>query len=244
MCGRYALYGPKSRSRDDDREVSATDRALVQKLIDGLLETFTPRYNIAPQQGNPKNYVPIIRRGESGALEAVLVQWWLLPHWSKEARIRHSTFNARIETVGSLASFRESFKRRRCLIPASGWYEWQELPGGNLPWYVHPSKGDYLLFAGLWDRWERAGEVIESCSIIVGPADESVEPYRDRAPFTVADHDLAAWLDPERRDPESAMSLLKPFDHDAVASHRIDKRVNKATIDVPALIEPLAGGDG
>jgi len=231
MCGRYALYGPKSRSRSDERDVSATDRALVQKLIDELLETFTPRYNIAPQQGNPKNYVPIIRRGESGELEAVLVQWWLLPHWSKEARIRHSTFNARIETVGSLA---------RCLIPASGWYEWQELPTGNLPWYVHPSKGDHLLFAGLWDRWERAGEAIESCSIIVGPADEAVEPYRDRAPYTVADADLDAWLDPQHQDPDAAMSLLKPFGHDAIASHRIDKRVNKATIDDPALIEPIS----
>jgi putative SOS response-associated peptidase YedK len=239
MCGRYALYGPKSRSRDDERDVSATDRVLVQKLIDGLLETFTPRYNIAPQQGNPKNYVPIIRRGESGALEAVLVQWWLLPHWSKEARIRHSTFNARIETVGSLASFRESFKRRRCLIPASGWYEWQELPTGNLPWYVYPARGSFLLFAGLWDRWERAGEVLESCSIIVGPADESVKPYRDRQPFTVADDDIDAWLDPGMQDPAAAMRMLRPFEAAEVDAHRVHKRVNKASTDEPALIEPL-----
>src|SRR5512147_2810517 len=132
MCGRYALYGPKSRSLQLKKDVTARERALIQKFIDEYLKQAAPRYNIAPQQGNPKNYVPIVRRGAGGELELAVVQWWLLPHWSKEPRIKHSTFNARIETVGSLASFREPFKRRRCLIPASGWYEWQELPSGNL----------------------------------------------------------------------------------------------------------------
>ena len=107
MCGRYALYGPKSRSAETKREISASERALIQKFIDEYLKRVAPRYNIAPQQGNPKNYVPIVRRAEGGELELAVVQWWLLPYWSREARIRHSTFNARIETVHSLASFRE-----------------------------------------------------------------------------------------------------------------------------------------
>ena len=240
MCGRYALYGPKSRSADDKREISATDRAIVQKLLDGLLETYTPRYNIAPQQGNPKNFVPIVRKNRAGGLELAMVQWWLLPRWSKEPRVKFSSFNARIESVGELASYRESFRRRRCLIPASGWYEWQELPTGNLPWFIHPTRDDYLLFAGIWDRWEGDAGVIESCAIIVGAADEAVKPYHDRQPFTVADADIAAWLDPGLHDADAVLKLLCPFAPDAVAAHRVDKRVNKATIDDPALIEPVA----
>jgi len=239
MCGRYALYGPKSRSRDEQREVSATDRALVRKLVDGLLETFTPRYNIAPQQGNPTNYVPIVRKDGRGELELAMVQWWLLPRWSKEPRVKFSSFNARIESVGELASYRESVRRRRCLIPASGWYEWQELASGKLPWFIHPTQDDYLLFAGIWDRWERDGEAIESCAIIVGAADESVKPYHDRQPFTVADAEIGAWLNPDLNDAGTVLKLLRPFAPEAVAAHRVDKRVNKATIDDPALIEPL-----
>lgn len=106
MCGRYALYGPKSRSLQLKQDVTSRERALIQKFIDEYLERVAPRYSIAPQQGNPKNFAPIVRRGPGGELELAVVQWWLLPHWSKEPRIKHSTFNARIETVGSLASFR------------------------------------------------------------------------------------------------------------------------------------------
>ena len=98
MCGRYALYGPKSRSPEVKKEISASQRALIQRFIDEYLKRVAPRYNIAPQQGNPKNYVPIVRRAADGALELAVVQWWLLPHWSKEPRIKHSTFNARIES--------------------------------------------------------------------------------------------------------------------------------------------------
>ena len=135
--------------------------------------------------------------------------------------------------------FRDSFRKRRCLIPASGWYEWQELPAGNLPWFIHPSGDDLLLFAGLWDRWEREGEVVESCTIIVGPADDSVKPFHDRAPCTLADGDIRAWLDPARQDADVALRLLRPFAPAAVAAHRVDKRVNSARNDDAALMEAL-----
>jgi len=239
VCGRYALFGPKSRSLQLKKDVTARERALIQKFIDEYLKQVAPRYNIAPQQGNPKNFVPIVRRGEGGGIELALVQWWLLPYWSKEPRIKHSTFNARIETVRSLASFREAFKRRRCLIPASGWYEWQELPSGNLPWFLHPAQDDYVFFAGLWDRWEMGEQVIESCAIIVGPADETSKPYHDRAPYTVADEDIGAWLDPALQDADAAMKLLRPFGKGQLGVHRVDKRVNRATIDEPGLVEPI-----
>ena len=223
----------------EKKSLADADRALIQRFIDTYFETAAPRYKIAPQQGNPKNFIPIVRAGAEGTPELAVVQWWLPPSWSKEPRVKFSTFNARIESVGTLASFRESLKKRRCLIPASGWYEWQELPAGNLPWFIHPCGDDLLLFAGLWDHWEREGEVVESCTIIVGPADESVRPFRDRAPYTVADGDIRAWLDPARQDADTALGLLRPFAPEAVAAHRVGKRINSARNDDAKLMDAL-----
>ena len=236
MCGRYALYGPKSRSRKE-KELGDDERELVLRFVDEYLKQVAPRFNIAPQQGNPKNYVPIVRRNAQGALEMVMAQWWLLPFWSKERRIRYMTFNARIESAERLASFREPFRKRRCLVPASGWYEWQELATGNLPWYIHPLRDEALLFAGLWDRWELGGEVVESCSIIVGPANEAIKPFHHRMPYTVSD--VAAWLDPELQDAPAAANLLIPVPAGEIAAHRVSKRVNTARLDEERLIEPL-----
>lgn len=239
MCGRYALHGPKSRSPDDKKALADDDRALILEFFRKYLATVAPRYNIAPQQGNPKNFVPIIRRKADGELEVALAQWWLLPYWSKEPRIKYMTFNAKIETVETLASFREPFKKRRCLIPASGWYEWQELPSGNLPWYIRPLRDDVVLFAGLWDRWQQGEQAIESCSIIIGPANDAIQAFHDRMPYTVADRDLNAWLDPDFQDADAVSRLLRPIPPDAIAAHRVSKRVNTAKFDDEHLIEPL-----
>jgi putative SOS response-associated peptidase YedK len=125
MCGRY---------------VSPDQAAIERRWHIGrhnqpsLPEPFTARYNVAPQQGNPSNYIPVVRQADDGALELVRLQWWLLSSWAKEPRIKYSTFNARIETMAKAASFRDPLKRRRCIVPALGWYEWQELPPGKLPW--------------------------------------------------------------------------------------------------------------
>ena len=171
MCGRYV--SPDQAAIERQWHIG---RHNPPKLFD----PFPARYNVAPQRGNPANYIPVVRQAEDGALELALLQWWLLPFWSKEPRIKYSTFNARVETVAKAASFREPLKRRRCIIPALGWYEWQELPTGNLPWYLHGAKGEVLAFAGLWDRWESGAEVIESCSIIVGPANKVFANIHDR----------------------------------------------------------------
>ncbi len=237
MCGRYALYGPKSRSTEDKRDLADADRALVMRFVEEFLERAAPRYNIAPQQGNPKAYVPIVRKAARGELEVVMAQWWLLPYWAKERRIKFMTFNARIETAQTLASFRESFRRRRCLVPASGWYEWQELASGNLPWFIRPLREEPLLFAGLWDRWEKGGETVESCSIIVGPANAAIQAFHDRMPYTVTD--VGAWLDPGLTDAMRAAELLAPIPAEAIAAHRVSRRVNSARIDDVGLTEPL-----
>jgi putative SOS response-associated peptidase YedK len=181
----------------------------------------------------------VVRQAEDGVLELVRLQWWLLPYWSKEPRIKYSTFNARVETVAKVASFREPLKRRRCIIPAMGWYEWQELPSGNLPWYLHDPEGALLAFAGVWDRWHGGAEVIESCSIIVGPANGAFEKIHDRMPFVLPQDRAARWLDRKLTDAGTAMELLQPNPDDAIAFHRVSTRVSNARNEAADLIEAV-----
>jgi putative SOS response-associated peptidase YedK len=133
MCGRFAIYTPFRR--------------LWQQL--GLDLDLPPRYNIAPSQD-----IPIIRLNPSGTYEVVDAHWGLIPFWAKDRKIGYSTINARAETVAEKPAFRAAFMHRRCIIPASGLYEWQDLGGKqNQPWFITDTKGDGLAFAGLWERW-------------------------------------------------------------------------------------------
>ena len=196
------------------------------------------RFNVAPQQGNPGNYIPVLRADADGVIELTDMQWWLLPFWSKEARIKYSTFNARVESIATSASFREPFKRRRCLIPARGWYEWQALPNGKQPWYFHAADSSLLAFAGLWDRWQQDDQVIESCTIIVGEPNAAVARIHDRMPFLIPPEHQADWLSPAITDPSAARSLLKQASNDAIAFHPVSKAVGNVANDGPELIDP------
>jgi putative SOS response-associated peptidase YedK len=230
MCGRYV--SPEQGAIEREWHIGRHNQP-------SLLERFAARYNVAPQQGNPANYVPVVRQAEDGALDLVRLQWWLLPYWSKEPRIKFSTFNARVETVATAASFREPLKRRRCIIPAMGWYEWQELPSGNLPWYLYDPKGGLLALAGLWDRWQGGAEAIESCSIIVGPANDRFGKIHDRMPFVLPQDRAEQWLDRKLTDAGTAMELLQPNADDAIAFHRVSTRVSNARNQTADLIKAV-----
>src|SRR5450631_123336 len=167
MCGRFVTKDQAAMERAWHIGRSNTPNPLA-----GLYER--PRFNIAPQQGNPSRYVPVVRANKDGQPEGVRLQWWLLPFWSKTPRIKYTTFNARVESITAAASFREPFKKRRCLVPVSGWYEWQELPTGNLPWYISPANDEAVMLAGIWERWEHDGEVVESFSLVVGEANGTI----------------------------------------------------------------------
>ena len=181
----------------------------------------------------------MVRQANAGELELVHLQWWLLPSWSKEPRIKYSTFNARVETVAKAASFRDPLKRRRCIIPALGWYEWQELPSGNLPWYLHGANGELLSFAGLWDRWEGGSETVESCTIIVGPANEAFGKIHDRMPFALSPDRAEQWMDRKLTDAAKAMELLQPNTDDSITFHRVSTRVSNARNQGTELIEAV-----
>lgn len=200
------------------------------------------RFNVAPQQGNPRNFVPIIRTAEDGTLEVTDMQWWLLPFWSKEPRIKYSTFNARVESVATSASFREPFKHRRCLIPAKGWYEWQQLATRKIPWFFHAADENLLAFAGLWDHWERNDQVIESCTIIVGDPTAPIRQIHDRMPFLVPLDRQAAWLAPDINDPAQVRELLQPPSDSDISFYRVSAKVSNARNDGPELIVPASVG--
>lgn len=176
--------------------------------------------------------------GAMGALELTGMQWWLLPFWSKEARIKYATFNARAETVASSASFREPFRRRRCLIPACGWYEWQQIPGGKQPWFFQAADGALLAFAGLRDRWQSDGEVIDSCTIIVGDPPSTLRDVHDRMAFLIPRAREVAWLPRDLTDAAEVRALLQPAAAGALSFHRVGKAVGNARNDGPELIAP------
>ena len=145
MCGRFTLHTPAAQIRESFN------------LPDLPARELKPRYNIAPNQD-----VAIIRDTGTGR-EMVMARWGLIPGWSKESRTKYSTINARIESVAEKPTYRTPFKRRRCLIPADGFYEWKQDAGNKVPHHIRMQDGKVFAFAGLWDYWEGEGDSIESC---------------------------------------------------------------------------------
>jgi putative SOS response-associated peptidase YedK len=208
---------------------------------------FKARYNIAPSQP-----VPIIRRGSDGQLELVETRWGLLPFWAKQSKVSYNTINARAETVERSASYRQPFRNRRCLVPATGWYEWQLVPGqsNKQPWRMHLSGNQPLAFAGLWDHWSGEGQTIESNTIIVTDAAQGLRTMHERMPVILSPEGARVWLDTAQRDPNRLRSLLAPYAPPELEAYRVTTRVNNARTDTPDLITPVdgeivvAGGSG
>ena len=215
MCGRYV----------------APDRAAIERYWHIGRDNgnpFAERYNVAPQQGNPVYNIPVIRHDREGKPALVMMQWWLLPYWAKEPRVKYSTFNARIETVATAAAFKGPFQRRRCLIPALGWYEWQPTASGKQPWYMHSANGELLHFAGVWDRWKGGDEPIESCSIIVGEPSPGLAQLHDRMPIVLRPEAYSAWLDRSLVNVERVRALLQPVPESEITFHKVGTRVSNS----------------
>ncbi len=219
MCGRFALHA---------------DAAILGKALEvAVPETYHPRYNIAPTQ----TILTLHRVGEERSL--VPLRWGLVPAWSKGPDNRYSMINARSESVHSKPAYRGPFRHHRCLIPASGFYEWQVRErGGKQPYYIHPLDGPLLLFAGLWDRWsgdDRTGP-IDSCTILTTAANALMATIHDRMPVILDAEAQALWLDPET-DPETLRALLIPAPDEALAAHPVGRRVNNSRHEGPDCLE-------
>lgn len=224
MCGRYTQI----LSWSDLVELYRITAAATPLNIEAS-------YNVAPTQS-----VPIVRRARgSGERELAMVRWGLVPFWAKDLKVGYSLINARAETVDTKASFREAFAKRRCLVPANGFYEWRAGAGKvKQPYYITRPDRRPLAFAGLWESWQGpAGERIESCALVVGEANAQLRPVHDRMPAILDAEAAEAWLDTQR-PPVEVKPLLRPYAGD-LAITPVGRGVNNARNDDPSLIEPL-----
>jgi putative SOS response-associated peptidase YedK len=224
MCGRFTV-----------KATWAELIALYRLTMAAPPHNLRPRYNVCPT--DPVDVVT----AEDGKRELGPMRWGLVPRWwSKPLKeLRMATFNARAETVETKPFFRDAFKRTRCLIPMSGYFEWQARASGKQPWYFTATDGSPLLTAaGLWDQWkDRAtGEQIKSCTMIITKPNDFVAEVHDRMPVLLTDDQFAPWL-----SGESGAETLKPAPNDYLQRRPVSKRVNSSTSDAndATLIERL-----
>jgi putative SOS response-associated peptidase YedK len=193
---------------------------------------FAARYNIAPTQD-----VPVVRQGENGRTLSML-RWGLVPSWAKDRKIGASMINARAEGVAEKPAFRVAFRTRRCLVPASGFYEWIAEGKKKQPVYITAADGGALTFAGLWERWSGEGETVESFTIITTAPNAVCAAVHDRMPVILGRADWDAWLDPQRPKDE-ALTLLRACPDALLTTWKVDARVNTPRVDDPTCIAPL-----
>jgi len=226
MCGRFTLTSPDSGI------------AVQFSLLE--LPTLVPRYNIAPTQA-----VAAVRMAiEGAARELVMLQWGLVPFWAKDPQVGSRLINARSETVADKPAFREALRRRRCLVLADGFYEWQKLEGGKQPFFFRMRDGGTFGMAGLWERWVGPSGTIESCTLITTTANDLMRSVHDRMPVILPPRDHDLWLDRGIRQSELFLPLLRPFPSEAMMAHPVSRRVNSPENDDPQCIEPLPHGQG
>lgn len=188
-----------------------------------------PRYNLAPSQD-----IQVIRSGQQRP-EALMMHWGLIPSWAKDPSIGNRMINARAETAAEKPAYRDAFRRRRCIVPVDGFYEWQKLRAGKQPFYIHSRQGRPLALAGLWDRWSGDGRVIESCTILTTSPNELIRPLHDRMPVILSADQVRQWLDP-RTSADALQALMRPCPADELEVYPVQMRVNSPANDDANLI--------
>jgi putative SOS response-associated peptidase YedK len=203
-----------------------------RQALNGLLPLFdavdvSPRYNIAPTQP-----VLAVRAGpEEGELEVVSLRWGLVPSWADDPKIGYRMINARAETVGERPAFRTAFQRRRCLVLADGFFEWQKQGKHKVPFHLCLHERAPFAFAGLWEHWERDGEILETCTLLTTTANDFLRPIHERMPVILPRSDYDRWLDPQFRDASALQALLLPYPAEAMSAYPVSSWVNDAKHD-------------
>ncbi len=193
------------------------------------------QYNIAPSQ-----QVLVVRRSRTNGYEVAEMKWGLVPYWAKESKVGYSTINASSENVARSATFRDAFKHRRCLVPADAFYEWQKVFGmkAKQPYAIRMADGSPFAFAGLWERWGREDQCLETCTIMTTDANEVMVPIHNRMPVILDPKDYAAWM---AKDNDNPGELLKPSPAERMHTYRISTRVNRPENESPECLEALSG---
>ena len=222
MCGRYRLTRKK--------EILAEHFGIEPP------DNWQPRYNVAPGQD-----VPVIRQHrEEPKRYGSTMKWGLIPFWSKDPNVGYKMINARSEGIADKPAFGEALKKRRCLIPADGFYEWQKSGNKKRPFCFTLTDESPFAFAGLWERWKNPeGQWIETCSIITTTPNKLTEDVHDRMPVILHPEDYDLWLDPGFHKTEDLIALLKPYDADAMSRYEVSDRVNAVKNDDPECVAPV-----
>ncbi|MBD2041979.1 SOS response-associated peptidase [Microcoleus sp. FACHB-672] len=223
MCGRYSL------------SVQAEKIAEYFAIKD--VPQVPVRYNIAPTQ----QVATVSLADGQTHRQFQWMRWGLIPSWAKDIKIGARLINARAETVTQKPAFRSSFKRKRCLVIADGFYEWQKVGKQKQPYYFQMKDGSPFAFAGLWDSWQPPeGETIISCTFLTTVANEVLQPVHDRMPVILQPEAYTQWLDPQNKNPEELLRLLGPYPEAAMKTYPVSTLVNSPTNDVHECIEESA----
>lgn len=227
MCGRYSLFGPVKLSRRAMAELHNLGLDL-----ESALNERPAHYNIAPTQ-----LAPVVALAE-GQAQVKDLRWGLIPSWAKDAKIGARAINARVETVAEKPMFRAAFRARRCLVPASGYFEWRVEAAGKQPYFIHAPDGTVLLFAGLWEPWRPPGaeDWIRSFTIITGEPGKVSGDIHDRQPVIVPPESIHAWL---TAPPADALQLLKSAAEAPLQYHAVPKAVGSPRNTGRELVEPI-----
>ena len=221
MCGRYTITSPLE--------------GLRQLFLFEEMPNLAPRFNVAPSQE-----APVVRLEDDGKRHLRLLRWGLIPSWAKDRSIGYKTINARAETVADKPAFRSAFRRRRCLVLADGFFEWQKRDKGKQPYRIVLADRGAFAMAGLWESWRdpEAGERVESFTIIVTDANERLAAIHDRMPVILPPEAHAPWLEAETAR-EDLLALMRPYPGEAMEAYPVSTLVNKPANDEPACIEAL-----
>lgn len=223
MCGRYSQ--------------TQGGKTIAQAFSLPQVPELTPRYNVAPGQD-----IAVIGRANARSPRQLKgLRWGLIPRWAKDHRMGHKLINARSETAATKPSFREALAKRRCLIPADGFYEWERTEAGKQPFYFHMADHSPFAFAGLWERWRSPdGEVITSCTVLTTVANALLAPIHDRMPVILSPGNYEPWLDPRLTDAQQLQPLMASYDATPMIRYAVDQQVNSPGRDDPSCLAPLA----
>jgi putative SOS response-associated peptidase YedK len=230
MCGRFLNKLPAA----EIARIFATRNPLPN---------YPARYNVAPT--DPVLVVRFNPKTRERSFDPL--RWGLVPHWAKDLAFGTRCINARAETLATTKAFRDAFAERRCLIPASGFYEWRKSGATKMPYAILPADAPLFAFAGLWENWRdrtEGGPWIRTCTIVTGPANPLLEPIHERMPVILDAGAWARWLGEEPASPEELLSLLTPFPPERMRAYPVSPRVNSVKNDDPGLIDPLMAEGG
>lgn len=220
MCGRFTLI-----------QIEELPKRFEAEIIGEI--TLKKRYNISPNQP-----VPIVFQESPNKIEEMV--WGLIPHWAKDPKIGNELINARAESLLEKPAFKDSFLKRRCLVPADGFYEWKKEGKEKIPYYIKLKDNSIFAFAGLYDIWKREdGKLIKTFTIITTEPNDLVREIHNRMPVILRSEDEKIWINKEEKNITKLLSLLKPYPSEEMEAYPVSKRVNNPSYDSEDLIKPI-----